>query len=347
MKLEIPLLFDKKYVEFINENQSIIQSLYFSYIDNTFSDARCHCQSKNILFEETLKSIENIDKLLLINGMSTSIKVYSDKKNLKLSYDKLIKMYNEDIITGLVVYDLYYIKALNTLSAEKIPKGLKIVPSVNFNISSISRLNSVVTQFSDLLDYDYIPSIIHIDRSLNRNIKELDKLVEYIREKYPTSLISLLVNEGCIYNCVYKNTHDALISNCNISYYEKEVTDHLSNLDCNSLFNKEPWKLLTTPFIRPEDLKYYINKYDVIKIAGRTLPTPELINIIHSYINQEYEWNIFNLSEVHYGFKDKYILDNELIPKDFYHVTTSCDKLCNECNYCKDLFNEKVQKRRG
>ena len=77
--------------------------------------------------------------------------------------------------------------------------------------------------------------ILMLDRSLNRNIKELRRIknaVDYYNEKYkPDKKVTtcLLVSETCINNCPFKKEHDSVGEKIGAEYFRG-----LSNLSCDN-----------------------------------------------------------------------------------------------------------------
>ena len=79
-----------------------------------------------------------------------------------------------------------------------------------------STVNQIVSDAQQFIDYAYLGyNSINLDRSLNRNIKELRRIRKaqnYLNSLNPAKplITILLVAEACIYNCPFKKEHDSV-----------------------------------------------------------------------------------------------------------------------------------------
>jgi hypothetical protein len=105
---------------------------------------------------------------------------------------------------------------------------------------------------------------------------------------------------------------------------------------------KNPEEVVKTPWIRPEDTKIYGNiGVSSIKIAGRTLSTSTIINIVQAYAQQKYDGNLWDLIAPWIPINlPNNVLDNFI--NFFVDKTFSCNDHCGQCHYCNDIASQYV-----
>lgn len=143
---------------------------------------------------------------------------------------------------------------------------IEIRASVNMRIGTIKSME----QLKELYD-----SFV-MQREYNRDFKRIDELKEWC-EKNGKKLI-LLANSGCINFCPVQIFHDNVISHELDVHTRANIIEEIPG-NCWSFYrDKENWKyLLTNSWIRPEDLHYYSDYFDVVKLATRINPFPEKV----------------------------------------------------------------------
>lgn len=334
MKLKVPFDIDSNYIEFLNKTKEVT-NIYFSFPQSVLPSARNH-QAGIItqdMFKDKLLTVDKrIKKHLVLNGIFSDPKLYTCEESLKSISKNLEKLYIDGVIDSLIVYDMYLINTLATYNKDFF-KVIDIIPTINFKIDSVDRIMQISNWFSEILEYDYKPSIITIDRALNRDQDTIEKIKKYA----PDAFISTIVNEGCLANCVFKNTHDSLISLMNIDSSINITDAKIDEINCHSLFNKNHSNLLKIPFIRPEDTALY-KDVDIFKISGRFLSASVKQGIIQSYINKSFNFNMLDLLEVTNSRYEGLVIDNEMLEHNsFGKITSNCKFRCSTCTYCKDL----------
>jgi hypothetical protein len=138
-----------------------------------------------------------------------------------------------------------------------------------------STVNQIVADAQQFIDFAYLGyNTILLDRSLNRNIKELRRIREaqnYLNSKNPRKkvLTSLLVAESCIYNCPFKKEHDSVGEVIGTDYFRGPA-----NLTCNGWRGSKQFAQLPRSGIDlvASDVDTF-NKFaeltDIFKISGR------------------------------------------------------------------------------
>lgn len=190
-----------------------------------------------------------------------------------------------------------------------------------------STVNQIVSDAQQFIDYAYLGyNTILLDRSLNRNIKELKKIKkaqDYLNSKNPRKklLTSLLVAESCIYHCPFKKEHDSVGEVISTEYFEGAA-----NLSCNGWRGSDTFSLLPRAGINlvasdSNTLHEFLDLVDVFKFSGRlTIPKVSSDNISSVkavwYYNsgERFTQSISEVGQTVYADSYKDIVENNLIP---------------------------------
>ena len=343
MKLTVPFIPDKKYIHFLKEQTSSIESIYFPLYSGAVLDARMRFK-KTPLHElsKGLQQIESVKKYCLLNSRFIHPMLYHDALFLNQLLDTLEFLFAASQINGIVFSDAYFLTAM-TAEKREIIRCLEAVPGINCMIDSSEKAFS----FFDLVEQTgfKLPEKLVLDRSLNRNIPQLEKTGTEIKQRYGPVKIELIANEGCIYHCPFKLTHDAQIAFSNTGCSPDKTFQINQSIGCHSYFFKRPETFFKSPFIRPEDLDEYTGVADTIKLCGRTLGANFLSNCINAYSKKSYRGNLLDLMDAACWLADTYHIENKRLDPGFFNMLTNCTKVCKNCKTCKDLFLKAAQKK--
>ena len=142
-----------------------------------------------------------------------------------------------------------------------------------------STVNQIVSDAQQFIDYAYLGyNSINLDRSLNRNIKELKRIRKaqnYLNSLNPAKplLTILLVAEACIYNCPFKKEHDSVGEVISGKYFAGPA-----DLSCNGWRQQPQFAELPRSGINivandASTYKEFMGLVDVFKFSGRlTVP---------------------------------------------------------------------------
>ena len=149
-----------------------------------------------------------------------------------------------------------------------------------------STVNQIVADAQQFIDYAYLGyNTINLDRSLNRNIRELKKIKkaqDYLNSKNPKKklLTVLLVAEACIYHCPFKKEHDSVGEVISTQYFKGPA-----DMTCNGWrnlagFADTPRSGVNIVANNRETLEKFSDLVDIFKFSGRLttefhLPPPE------------------------------------------------------------------------
>lgn len=192
-----------------------------------------------------------------------------------------------------------------------------------------STVNQIVTDAQQLIDYAYLGyNTILLDRSLNRNIKELKRIKkaqDYLNSYNPAKklLTSLLVAEACIYRCPFKKEHDSVGEVISTNYFGGPA-----NMTCNgwrghSVFHELPRAGVDIVASTSEMFEKFGNLVDIFKYSGRlTKPVlgPEdskYMKAVWYYNNKrvsKYDQSKTAVEDTVYADKFEDIISNNLAP---------------------------------
>ncbi|MDW7772282.1 MAG: hypothetical protein SCH71_05255 [Desulfobulbaceae bacterium] len=336
MKYDVPFLPDIRYVNFLQEHEQSLYAVHYSLLQADIPDGRHKTFFLDIAtLNRSLSGLAAVKKYALLNSRFHSPSTYLQPDNTVRILCVLEELLNEDNINGIIVVDFYLMQALSDASPE-ITSRLEAVPGINCMLDSMDSIQCYLETIGR--SNFRIPSKLNLDRSLNRRMEELEEVAAGCCEKYPDILLTLLANEGCLFRCPFKFSHDAHIAHANLGCANRTFEMNRS-LGCIRILSDRPEEILRSPFIRPEDQKYYAPFADVLKICGRTLGPDFLIQTISAYIAGTYGGNLLALLDTQNWQRDRLILANTDFSRDFLERLTTCGQDCRECGYCKALFD--------
>ncbi len=335
MRLNVPYLPEETYTNWLSRLGQRLYAVYFSLNDPDLGDARVRLRPPNLnLLIDGLQRLTACRKYLLANGRFQSAGRYLAGDGLVGIIQQFERLYSSNVLDGIIFSDPYLLKALSDTAPDLVSR-LEAIPSINFMIDSPPKLEAVLTMIADTRFLP--PDKITLDRSLNRRPQHLRSVAAHIRKQYPKIKIELLANEGCLNHCPFRATHEALISAVNAGM-DADTFRLNRDLGCMRRLSQAPHQILTSPFIRPEDLRSYSDAADIIKICGRTLGPDFLTRIIAAYNEESYSGNLLDLLDAAHWMAEKWHLSNKELPADFSNQLNNCDQLCSTCPTCRDFF---------
>ena len=257
-----------------NTPQSILDEIEDIYFGKTFyyTYRRQRKFVGNAMGQEATDA--HIDNLLRIQ----------DELGVEVSLTMNQTIWPEELILDQVLQDefvewvgQYYDKGLrsSTISSKHLMRTMKLqnrCPKMKWK-NTVNHIISDGQQVSDTIGIGY--DTILLDRSLNRNIKELKRINKLIQRQTRPIKTSLLVSEGCLYSCPFKLEHDMASTTIGANYWGGD--NALSALSCNNWKSDEMDRLprngidmVTTD---KEMLDQYLDKkvggVDILKTSGR------------------------------------------------------------------------------
>ncbi|MBI9077381.1 MAG: hypothetical protein JEZ02_18380 [Desulfatibacillum sp.] len=337
LRFDVPFVPEKSYADFIHENSSRVYSLYFSLYSPHALDARHRFEAHEAKeLAVLLGGISGVRKYALLNSRFNHPAWYFDPQASADVLETLQALLENQCLDGVIFGDFYQLQALSDSSPE-LCSALEAVPSINFMPDSLEKVRVLFSEISNTAFK--LPEKIVLDRALNRNMTKLKRISAQIKELYPHTLIELLANEGCLYQCPYKPAHDALIAFCNMSQHPDNTHAINKSLGCMRHLEKWPHHLFASPLIRPEDANRYSHVADIIKLCGRNKGDGAFpAMVLGAYLSQSYSGNLLDLTDSMEWLGVKVDIPNQDLPGHFWQTLAYCNKDCLSCNYCQDLY---------
>ena len=326
MKFCIGYNHDIKLLALLDVYKDNIEALYFPIPRQYLGSGRHISQKRRYVSEipEIIKKCNslNIRSQLLLNASCEG------ESGLETSFFSKIINYIQRLkdlgLKSVIVTNPVYISEIK----EQI-KEIEVEASINCYVKTVEHA---------LYLKDLGVDILTIDRDINRNIT----LIKEIKNK--TGLkIRILVNEGCLRNCPFRNMHFNFIAHKRPHRKAEEVSGVFFEKWCMKIFSKNPEKIFSVPFIPPGALKHYTQFVDYFKISSRDSSTSSIEFRLKTYINQDFNGNLLSLLDCagispYFSYIDSKVLNEN----DFFEKMLECTCNCNECHYCSKLMNEAV-----
>ena len=346
MKLSVPFIADLDYARFLAGHRSRISSIYFPLPSGPVTDARVRLSDDLVSGTRkicaNLSGLKAIDKYIIMNTRFITPQVYTDHMILSGILNDIAHLDNAVGIKGIVLSDMYLLRALDRTGHEIIP-DLEAVPGINAMLDSPEKIFAFF-ELLDLCRFKF-PARIVPDRALNRNPGRLAALSKAVKDFNPDIRIELLANEGCIHQCPFKPSHDAHIALSNTGLVKENTFQMNQTIGCQDYFNLRPHGFLKSPFIRPEDIHHYQGIADGIKLCGRTRGVRFLKRCIRAFIDGSFDGNLLDLMDTPEVLARQYHIDNIRLGDQFFTTLTSCTKTCKPCRICAELFNRASWKK--
>ncbi|WP_462325209.1 hypothetical protein [Desulfoplanes sp.] len=337
MRLDIPFIPDPVYLDLLLENQQRIHSLHFALPGIPAYDARTFRAANNdpAIMIEGLNAFPQQKKHILLNGRFQHPVRYFKGEELTALINALGFWVDNAGVDGIILADMYLLTTLSR-EAPSLAQTLQAIPSVNCMIDTADKGMS----FLELIGSTRfrMPEMLILDRSLNRNPAALNQTVRALNNYAPQTSMALLANEGCLYQCPFKQTHNSQTSLANTGLVRENIYTLSRERGCIPYFVGHPQAILKSPFIRPEDQDSYASSADIIKVCGRNMGPEFLIRTVSAYLDKSFDGNLLALLDATDWMAEHYHLPNKDFPDTFLETVTTCSKNCATCRYCHDLF---------
>jgi len=299
---------------------SKIHSVYFPLPKFLWSSGRPAREQKNYI-KQIFRLLYLCQKIgiipiLLLNATFYGPKEFSQDYLAKLF--KFIDLLLDKWLKAVSIVNPIYIK----LFKERYKDKLIIYNSVNCRIKEVEQ----AIYFKNLG-----VEVITIDRDINRKLDIIKSIKE--RVKLP---LQIMLNEPCIRNCPFRQLHFDLVAHNIEQIFWKEFEE----IACYEMFRKNRRLIFRIPFIRPEDLKYYINLVDIFKLVTRDAPTWKIKLMLDAYSKMEYHGNLIDLFDLEptQWLAQQYIDNDKLTKLDFFERIKNCPGDCDNCKACDIYF---------
>ncbi len=205
--------------------------------------------------------------------------------------------------------------------------ALETRASVNMRIGTIAGMEYLAHCFDGF----------YLRREFNRDFAHIEMVKSWCDAH--GKRLHLLANSGCLRDCSAQTFHDNLVAHergvrtrpTQPRKYPTPCWDFLSKPENAHRFLGGSW-------IRPEEVQRYERWFPEVKLATRGNPHPRMI--IASYVRGRHRGNLLDILEPNYGsLFPEMVLDNALIPGEWFDRVCACDKECHRCDYCATVWN--------
>ena len=296
-----------------------IFDFYFS--DDEYPSARVKSTDISKLKQDIeFAKTKNIKANYVLNSAFYSLDMYSKDNIIKLVNH--INSLNLDILTINNMLLLQSKDFMNNINPDIILKN-----SVNNKVDSVEKAAILYNKFG-------IKDII-IDRGVNRDQTLMLEILAYCRKNNITSTIML--NEGCMPNCMYKqfcdlNTSIYDMNNKPVGTRERDTTG------CNLDYETDPDLVLKSPFFTRSNVLEIIDSVDVLKIAGRNISNTFVSGILEYYLLNNRSLSLYNFVSTQLPEMFKGINFYMLEEYDYSKHVKNCKSLCfSECDQCDKI----------
>ncbi len=294
-----------------------ISDVYFSF-SNEASGRMPLCPDDEKSTSEVaalqLEELKEIRKLGISLTLLFNANCYGDSANSTALAKRTAKLFEylkkELDISGVTTTSPFIAKNLKSTFSDDI----RIKASVNMRVATTHAID----QLSSCFDGFYVA------KELNRDLSELSRLSEYCQKNGKS--LHILANSGCLSFCAFQTYHDNLVAHhkymqSSDEHFPSPCWEYLHGLPENEALAK----ILASNWIRPEDVKNYEPYFDEMKLATRMHSSPR--RVISAYARGKFSGNLLDLFEPSYStlFKGT-VIDNRLIPDDFFEITSACGK---------------------
>jgi len=363
MKISVATNWDNDLIDVINSvnNQNplypvkeIFGSLQVSPLGSARSSAVLPSVSDDRACAHIKKAQENgIQFNYLLNASCLGNREYDQSFRKKIfEYLDWISSLNVDIVTVTIPY------LIDIITTN--------YPDMNVNVSIIDHVDTVkrLRAFSDMKVKRIILSFFK-----NRSFKFIKKAIES-----SDCELEVLANDSCLLDCHSRYYHYNLVSHGSQATEDNHSGSFFFDypfLNCTHKKLQDPTEIIKSPWIRPEDLKFYKDLgIRWLKLSGRFMDTQWLARCTDAYAKGAYEGNLYDLvdHESFRGLSRKFntsavnfdlmggdvskierfgiFVDNKKLEGflDYFLINgDKCNVNCDTCKYCKKVAGEVIR----
>lgn len=267
--------------------------------------------------------------------------MYSESKGIRFNYTlNPACMGNAEFSKEGIREIIKLLKTLHGIGVDSLtltsPQLIELVKSTGMDFRIKASAICEITSPSKSLFYKKMNvDRIVVDPDITRDFNCLSRITEI----FGTG-VEIIVNNLCYKNCAYKMFHYNHEAHCIPQNISQDIKDYYFNR-CSIQKAGGVKNTIRLNWIRPEDLKYYI---DIgifhFKIQGRqNILQGDIIKTLKHYFSEEYDGNLLDLITIFAPYNSfQPYMDNKKLEgfvKKFYENTDFCKDMCDSCGYCE------------
>lgn len=215
------------------------------------------------------------------------------------------------------------------------------VPDAKISVSVISNVDSL-SRLKVFLSSKNVERIM-LPESMNRKVGRLEKLIRQGKEVGVE--FGTIVNGICLIDCPFREFHYSVNSHSVAGTNFKPVDYYGSR--CAVIKLENPAEVLKMPWIRPEDIKRYVDfGITIFKVAGREMHKADFLKVVDIYNKGSYDGNLWEFLRCFstpphnepLNYSKMFDLQNKSLgqfTQRFFESKSFCTtKDCETCNYC-------------
>ncbi|MHC1581641.1 MAG: U32 family peptidase [Candidatus Syntropharchaeia archaeon] len=326
MKLSVPFNGDFEGLkEIVEKADSSVYEVFTGGSPYYIGSIRAHLDP-----ERHFEEIDEQTKFVHDHGIEMSIVLNSTctgGQHLTGEGDRIYRWYFRELekagVDSVVVSDPYFVELLSS----------------DFQIKPIVSTFAYVNHPQKAVFYEELgASMITVDTNVNRDFNLLKEMKNAV-----SCDLKLIVNENCIYRCPFRDAHSNFCSHSNNPNPPISPMGDYYQDRCLSMRIRNPELLLTSGWIRPEDVEVYEEiGFEFFKIGGRGQPLSWIINCMEAYMKRSYDGNLMDLMDVTRLIKDVFYIPNGEL-NGIIKKWKECKKDCYRCDFCRELAKRVVR----
>jgi collagenase-like PrtC family protease len=287
MKLSVPLNWDNRLIDGLKDGNYPVCDLYGSLPETPVGSGR---PSVLIPGTNSQRMAARVVKQIHANGYKFTYLLNSpclDNLEYTKAFQKKINDHLNwlvDIGTDCVTVTVPY---LIELIKQRFP-ALKVRVSLIADVNSLARAKFYESLGADEMTVSFMSNR---DFSVLKDIAEQSKL-----------LVSLVVNEACLFQCPLRSYHFNLMGHASQNqHFSKGYYMDYCLMRCTLARLGSPKEIIMSPWIRPEDIKIYEKETGIehFKISGRGYTTEWIMDTVRAYSSGSYTGNLLDLLDAH------------------------------------------------
>lgn len=326
----------KKFVNMNNTLNTKVTEVYGSIRTSKMGSGRKFIELEDINLEELKKYVEYCNENNIKFNYTLNVNCNGDNEYTKKGKNELIKEIDELVNIGIKDFTVV-LPSFISIIAEEFPQ-VDVTLSIIAGVDSISKMR-YYCGFKNIKN-------IYIHEKVYRQPKLLKELINiaHMNDKK----VGMIVNSICLADCPFRNFHYNYVSHA-LKDKECIIPEYYGTL-CAIEKIKDKRNVLSAPWVRPDDLKFYIDLgIDRFKISGREMIAnkADIHRVVKVFNEGSFIGNLIELfmcftvcpySEI-FEIQNNSIINNYL--QSILNEKIKCHvNGCNDCNNCSEALKE-------
>lgn len=326
----------KKFIE-MNENLEIKATEFYGSIRTSkIGSGRKFLELENVELEQLKEYVQYCNRNGIKFNYTLNVSCNSDNEFTKEGKQELIDEITKLVNIGIKDFTVVLPSIISIFNEE--------FPDVDITLSIIAGVDTV-SKMKYFCEYENIKNI-YIHEKLYRQTKLMKELID-VAHKY-NKKVGMIVNSICLSDCPFRDFHYAYVSHAS---KEKNcvIPEYYGTL-CALEKIKDKRNVLSASWVRPDDLKFYIDLgIDRFKISGREMfaNKANMHRVVEVFNKGEFEGNLIELFMCFTKCAYSEIFDIQNNKAVGNYITSILNEKiechqngCNNCNNCKEVLKE-------